>query len=234
MLINWVQHKHPTFRRVPMDTGNGVRNPTLVIEHLEKISYCPLRANVQVGTSGATSSYLRINLPRSDVSGLGHRITVRIEGYPKDQKGTPFRVDSPKHCTHRLVSNGHILGYSHAIQEDCALCCSVGLLQLAAKRRVIRDPQTYGAALGWVSESIPRMPILERGPLLVDAVPLDGRLHKVKLFCRGHLSGGESCICVPPFASLLAVFRPDAARISLPLKAPVAFVKNGRKLFIRG
>ncbi len=62
MVINVVHHKHLPFYAVLMDTWYATKDLMLFIESLQKVYYCPLKANRLVDDSGGTQPYQRVDL----------------------------------------------------------------------------------------------------------------------------------------------------------------------------
>ncbi|MDQ4077638.1 MAG: transposase, partial [Chloroflexota bacterium] len=61
MLNNIVHHKHLPFHAVLMDTWYATKDLMLYIESLQKVYYCPVKANRQVDDSAGTRPYQRVD-----------------------------------------------------------------------------------------------------------------------------------------------------------------------------
>ena len=134
MLTNLVHHKRLPFRPVLMDTWYATRDLMLFIESLEKIYYCPLRANRQVDDSGAKSPYRRVDSLEWDAGSLAHGKTIKIKGFPKHHKVKLFRVEVSTHRTGWLVTNDLAQDSSQATQDACGLRWKIEQFHREAKQ----------------------------------------------------------------------------------------------------
>ncbi len=119
MLGHIVDHKHLVFRAVLMDTWYATKDLLLYIESLQKLYYCPLKANRQVDDSGGGCPYQRVDaLAWSDTErACGKRI--KLKGFPKDYRVQLFRVVASTRRTDWVVTNDPAADSTAATQEVC-------------------------------------------------------------------------------------------------------------------
>lgn len=119
MLGNIVHHKQLPFHAVLMDTWYATKDLMLYIESLQKVYYCPVKANRQVDDSGGIGPYQRVDtLPWStEEEQNGKRI--KIKGFPKDHHVQLFRVVASTRRTDWIVTNDPAADSTDATQEVC-------------------------------------------------------------------------------------------------------------------
>jgi len=117
MLKNVHYQKQLPYRAVLMDSWYATKDLMLLIEKLEKIYYCPLKANRQVDDSGDNQPYQRLDsLSWSDHERQFGK-TIKIKGFPKDHKVQCFRVVVSTHRTDWIVTNDPAEQTTEAIQQ---------------------------------------------------------------------------------------------------------------------
>ncbi len=121
MLTSLVHHRRLPFRRVLMDNWYATRDLMLFIESLEKIYYCPLRANRPVDDSGEKFPYRRVDSLEWDASALARGKIIKIKSFPKHHKVRLFRVEVSTHRMDWVVTNDLTRKSSQATQEACSL-----------------------------------------------------------------------------------------------------------------
>ncbi|HEY9885165.1 MAG TPA: hypothetical protein V6C98_16275 [Thermosynechococcaceae cyanobacterium] len=77
----------------------------LFIKSLQKVYYCPLKADRQVDESGGQQAYQRVDTLDWSQSELQQGKLVKIKGFPKDHKVQCFRVVVTTHRTDFVVTN---------------------------------------------------------------------------------------------------------------------------------
>ena len=119
MLSHTVYHKQLPFQAVLMDTWYATKDLMLFIESLQKVYYCPLKANRQVDESGGQQPYQRVDTLDWSQSELQQGKRLKIKGFPKDHKVQCFRVVVSTHRTDFVVTNDLAQGSTQATQQAC-------------------------------------------------------------------------------------------------------------------
>lgn len=119
MLVNVVHQKRLPFYAVLMDTWYATKDLMLTIEGLQKVYYCPLKANRQVDDSSAGRPYGRVDALTWTAAELAHGKRIKIKGFPKDHKVHLFRVEVSTHRTDWVVTNDPSQDSTAATQEVC-------------------------------------------------------------------------------------------------------------------
>jgi hypothetical protein len=91
----------------------------LLIKSLQKVYYCPLKANRQVDDSGGTRPYRRTDALDWNSTEREQGKTIKIKGFPKDHKVRLFRVAVSSHRTDWGVTNDRTQTSTTAAQEVC-------------------------------------------------------------------------------------------------------------------
>ena len=121
MLTNCVHQKRLLFRGVLMDTWYATKPLLLTIEGLDKLYYCPLKANRLVDDSGGTQPYRHVDSLAWHADEQAHGKRIKIKGFPKDHKVTLFRVVLSTQRTDYVVTNDVAQAEVQAVQEVCGL-----------------------------------------------------------------------------------------------------------------
>jgi hypothetical protein len=134
MLGNLVHHKQLPFRAVLMDTWYATKDLLLYIESLQKIYYCPLKANRQVDDSGGARPYQRVDALTwtTDQHQTGKRI--KIKGFPKHHHVQLFRVVASTRRTDWIVTNDPTADSTEATQAVCDLRWKIEQLHREGKQ----------------------------------------------------------------------------------------------------
>ena len=105
MLSHKVYHKQLPFQAVLMDTWYATKDLMLLIESLQKVYYCPLKANRQVDDSGDQQPDPRLDTLDWSQTELQQDKRLKIKGFPKDHKVQGFGVVVSTHRTDFVVTN---------------------------------------------------------------------------------------------------------------------------------
>lgn len=134
MLNHTLYQKQLPFQAVLMDTWYATKDLMLLIESLQKIYYCPLKANRQVDDSGAHQPYRRVDsLNWSEIEQQqGKRL--KIKGFPKGHKVQCFRVAVSTHRTDFVVTNDSAPTSTEATQQACGFRWKVEQLHREGKQ----------------------------------------------------------------------------------------------------
>ncbi|MGZ8095090.1 MAG: IS701 family transposase [Methylosarcina sp.] len=119
MLSNVVHHKRLPFHGVLMDTWYATKDLMLFIESLQKVYYCPLKANRQGDDSGGARPYQRVDALAWTSDERAHGKLIKIKGFPKDHKVQLFRVEVSTHRTDGVVTNDRTQHSAAAAQQAC-------------------------------------------------------------------------------------------------------------------
>jgi Transposase DDE domain len=119
MLSHTVYHKQLPFQAVLMDTWYATKDLMLLIESLQKVYYCPLKANRHVDASGAQQPYQRVDTLDWSPSDLQQGKCLKIKGFPKNHKVQCFRVEVTTHRTDFVVTNDLAQESTQATQQAC-------------------------------------------------------------------------------------------------------------------
>jgi hypothetical protein len=117
MLSNVVHHKRLPFHAVLMDTWYATKGLMLFIESLQKVYYCPLKANRQVDDSGGVRPYQRVDALTWAPAEQRHG----KRGFPKDHKVQLFRVEVSIHRTDWVMTNDRTQHSTTAAQQGVRL-----------------------------------------------------------------------------------------------------------------
>ena len=121
MLLNCVHQKGLLFRGVLMDTWYATKPLMLSIEDLDKVYYCPLKANRLVDDSGDTQPYRHVDSLTWSTDEQAQGKLIKIRGFPKDHKVTLFRVVLSTQRTDYVVTNDLAQDDVQAVREVCGL-----------------------------------------------------------------------------------------------------------------
>ena len=89
------------------------------LEQLQKIYYCPLKANRRVDDSGGQHPYQRIDQLTWTEPERQTGKQIKIKGFPKDHKVKLFRVVSSAGRTEQVVTNDRAQHKTTVIQQRC-------------------------------------------------------------------------------------------------------------------
>ena len=119
MLSLVVYAKKLPFQAVLMDSWYATKKVMLHIEQLQKIYYCPLKANRRVDDSGGQHPYQRIDQLTWTEPERQTGKQIKIKGFPKDHKVKLFRVVSSAGRTEQVVTNDRAQHKTTVIQQRC-------------------------------------------------------------------------------------------------------------------
>jgi hypothetical protein len=119
MLTNAVYQKQLPFRAVLMDTWYATKELMLAIEQVQKVYYCPLKANRQIDDAAGQQPYRRVDSLSWSAPEQAQGKTVKIKGFPKDHKVKLFRVVLSTQRTDYVVTNDRAQADTTATQEAC-------------------------------------------------------------------------------------------------------------------
>ncbi|MCB0181769.1 MAG: transposase [Anaerolineae bacterium] len=134
MLTNICYHKQLPFRAVLMDTWYATKKLMLFIEGLEKVYYCPLKANRQVDDSGGHQPYQRVDSLAWSPTQLQHGKSLKIKGFPQDHLVQCFRVAVSTHRTDWVVTNDPAQNSTQATQQVCGFRWKIEQLHREGKQ----------------------------------------------------------------------------------------------------
>jgi hypothetical protein len=117
MLLNVVHQKQLPFQAVLMDTWYATKDLMLTIEGLQKVYYCPVKANRQVDDSGGQRPYGRVDALDWNAEELAHGKRIKSKGFPNDHKVRLFRVEVSTHRTDWVVTNDPTQDSTEATRE---------------------------------------------------------------------------------------------------------------------
>ncbi len=121
MLKGAVYSKQLPFTTVLMDSWYATQKLMAQIDQLEKLYYCPLKANRRVDDSGGTMPYQRINELVWSAEDLQQGKLIKIRGFPAYKKVKLFRVTVSTHRTDFVVTNDGSQASTDAVQDVCAI-----------------------------------------------------------------------------------------------------------------
>ena len=119
MLPNGVYQTQLPFHAVLMDTWYATKDLMLTLEGLQKVYYCPLKANRQVDDSGGTQPYRRMDSLIWSDADQAHGKTVKLKSFPNEHKVKLFRVVLATERTDYVVTNDLAQDDTAATQEAC-------------------------------------------------------------------------------------------------------------------
>ncbi len=134
MLSHTVYHKQLPFQAVLMDTWYATKDLMLFIESLQKVYYCPLKANRQVDESGGQQPYQRVDTLAWNQSELQQGKRLKIKGFPKDHKVQCFRVVVSTHRTDFVVTNALAPSSTQTTQQACGFRWKIEQLHRESKQ----------------------------------------------------------------------------------------------------
>jgi hypothetical protein len=117
MLRNIVYQKHVPFSAVLMDTWYAAKWLMLYIEKLEKVYYCPIKANRQTNESGEKGDYHRVDSLTWTPEEHAHGKRVHLKGFPKGHQLKLFRLLLSTKRTDYVVTNDLAQDSVEAVQE---------------------------------------------------------------------------------------------------------------------
>ena len=119
MLITLMYQKTLAFHAVLMDTWYATKALMLFIESLDKVYYCPLKANRQVDDSDGQYPYARVDSLHWQPLELSAGKRIKIKGFAKDHKVRLFRVEASTRRTDWIVTNDPTQKSTTATQQVC-------------------------------------------------------------------------------------------------------------------
>jgi hypothetical protein len=117
-----------------MDTWSATKDLMLFIESLQKVYYCPLKANRQVDDSGGQQPYQRVDVLTWSATELEQGKVVKIKGFPKDPKVQCFRVVVSTRRTDCVVTNDLTQPSTEATQQACGFRWKIEQLHREGKQ----------------------------------------------------------------------------------------------------
>lgn len=121
MLNGVVYSKQLPFATVLMDSWYATQSLMAQIDQLEKVYYCPLKANRRVDDSGGTAPYQRIDELVWSAEDLQQGKLIKVRGFPKDKKVKLFRVTVSTNRTEFVVTNDLSQASTDAVQDVCGI-----------------------------------------------------------------------------------------------------------------
>jgi len=119
MLTSVVHHKCLPFHAVLMDTWYATKDLLLFIESLQKVYYCPLKANRQVDDSAGHQPYRRIDALEWNAADQQVGKSIKIKGFPKHYRVRVFRVATSTRRTDWIVTNDPAATTTEVAQQAC-------------------------------------------------------------------------------------------------------------------
>jgi len=134
MLDNAQHDKQLPFRGVLMDSWYAERKLMLHIERLNKVYYCPLKANRRVDETAGQQPYQRIDeLAWSDTD-QQHGKLLHVKDFPKGHRLKLFRLVLSTERTDYVATNDLAQDSSQGTQEVCALRWKIEQFHREAKQ----------------------------------------------------------------------------------------------------
>lgn len=121
MLDHALAAKELPFRGVLMDSWYAERKLMLHIEHLNKVYYCPLKANRQVDETGGERGYQRVDSLTWTATEAEQGKTVHLKDFPKGHQVKLFRLVLSTQRTDFIATNDLAQDSTQATQEVCGL-----------------------------------------------------------------------------------------------------------------
>ena len=134
MLKHTVHHKRVPFHAVLMDTWYAAKCLMLEIESLQKVYYCPLKANRRVDDSGGQQAYQRLDSLDWNEDELLSGKPLKIKGFPRDHKVQCFRVAVSTHRTDLVVTNETAEITTEDAQQACGFRWKIEQLHREGKQ----------------------------------------------------------------------------------------------------
>lgn len=134
MLTHTVYQKQLPFYAVLMDTWYATQSLMLRIESLQKVYYCPLKANRQIDDSAVQQAYQRIDSLDWSMLELTSGKRFKIKGFPKDYKVQCFRVVVSTHRTDFVVTNEAAATTTEDAQQACGFRWKIEQLHREGKQ----------------------------------------------------------------------------------------------------
>ena len=119
MLTSVVHHTRLPFHAVLMDTWYATKDLMLFIEALQKVYYCPLKANRQVDDSAGQQPYRRIDALEWSTAEQKVGKSIKIKGFPKHHRVRLFRVATSTRRTDWIVTNDPAADTTEVTQKAC-------------------------------------------------------------------------------------------------------------------
>jgi len=121
MLNGVVYSKQLPFTNVLMDSWYATQALMAQIAQLDKVYYCPFKANRRVDDSGGTQPYQRIDELVWSAEDLQQGKLIKIRGFPKDKKVKLFRVTVSTNRTEFVATNDLTQSATDAVQDVCGI-----------------------------------------------------------------------------------------------------------------
>jgi len=121
MLNNVVHHKKLPFKTVLMDSWYSTYKLMLMIHHLGKLFYCPIKKNRTVRLVDSDDPYQKIDLLSWNEAQLAQGQTIQIKGMPKEIPVKVFSVSISTHRTDYVVTNDLAQHCADDTKNICAI-----------------------------------------------------------------------------------------------------------------
>ena len=121
MMDNALTDKGLPFRGVLMDSWYAERKLMLHIERLNKVYYCPLKANRLVDETGGERGYQRVDSLTWSEHDTQHGKRLHIKGFPNGHEVKLFRLVLSTKRTDFIATNDFAQDSTQATQEVCGL-----------------------------------------------------------------------------------------------------------------
>jgi hypothetical protein len=134
MLMNVVYQKQLPFHAVLMDTWYATKELMVCIESMQKLYYCPLKANRRVDDSGGQKPYQRADELTWSAEELAQGKRIKLKGFPKEHKVSLFRVEVSTHRTDWVVTNDPTQESTEVTQQVCGFRWKIEQLHREGKQ----------------------------------------------------------------------------------------------------
>ena len=160
MLDIIIRQKDMSFAKVLMDSWYATKFLMLKIEEMGKIYYCPLKKSRKVDDSGGVEKYKQIQKLEWNDKEISSGKTVKINGFPADNKVKLFRVQVSTNRTEHVATNDMTQNSSDDARKECAIRWKVeefhreikqltGLEKCQCRKRRIQKNHIACAMLVW-------------------------------------------------------------------------------------
>ena len=121
MIKGIVYHKNLPFSTVLMDSWYATKKLMCLIDDLGKKYYCPLKRNRLVDDTNGQEGYKRIeNLNWTKTEGVKGK-TIKVKGFPNDNKVKLFRVFVSTNKTEYIVTNDRSQDSTNDVKKKCSI-----------------------------------------------------------------------------------------------------------------
>ena len=134
MLLNLVYHKAIPFTTVLMDSWYAARWLMRTIEKLDKIYYCPIKANRNVDDTNGEHPHQRVDCLTWSADEQEHGKTVHLKSFPKGHRLKLFRLVLSTQRTDYVVTNDLSQTSVDDVQTVCAIRWKIEQFHREAKQ----------------------------------------------------------------------------------------------------